>query len=227
MTFVILGLLILFLVFGPQLWVKLTLRRNGSDRPDLQGTGGELAEHLVERFDLKGVRVVKGNRGEDFYNPVDKVISLSPEHYSGRSIAAVAVAAHETGHALQHQEEHPGFMLRQRRIRLAMIIERFSALALMVTPIVFLLTRVPHSMLLTILIGISGMLAAIWVHLVNLPIELDASFKKAMPILAEGYLSEKDLPAAREVLKAAALTYVAAALASLLNFGRWYAILKR
>ncbi|WP_257287498.1 zinc metallopeptidase, partial [Endozoicomonas sp. SESOKO2] len=102
-----------------------------------------------------------------------------------------------------------------------------SAMALMITPLVFALTRVPHSVLLTILIGVSGMIAAIWVQLINLPVELDASFKKALPILAEGYLSEKDMPAARDVLKAAAMTYVAAALGSLLNLGRWVAILRR
>ncbi|WP_448215640.1 zinc metallopeptidase [Endozoicomonas sp. 2B-B] len=227
MVFVILGLLILVLVFGPQIWVKRTIRLHSSDRPDLQGTGGELAEHLVERFGLEGVKVIKGNQGEDFYNPEEWLISLSPENYDGRSVSAVAVAAHETGHALQHQEKHAGFMLRQRRIRLAITIERFSAMALMITPLIFALTRVPHSMLLTVLVGISGMLAAIWVQLINLPVELDASFKKALPILAEGYLSEKDMPAAREVLKAAAMTYVAAALGSLLNLGRWIAILRR
>ena len=227
MVFVILGLLILVLVFGPQIWVKRTLKMHGGDRSDLQGTGGELAVHLVERFGLEGVKVVKGNQGEDFYNPEDLLISLSPENYDGRSVSAVAVAAHETGHALQHQEKHAGFMLRQRRIRLAMTIERFSAMALMITPLVFALTRVPHSILLTVIIGVAGMLAAIWVQLINLPVELDASFKKALPILSEGYLSEKDMPAATKVLKAAAMTYVAAALGSLLNLGRWIAILRR
>ena len=227
MVFVILGLLILLLIFGPNLWIKRTLKLHSGDRPDLQGTGGELVAHLIERFSLEGVTVVKGGKGEDFYNPAERIISLSPENYDGRSVSAVAIAAHETGHALQHQEQHPGFMLRQRRIKLAVTIERFSAIALMITPIVFVLTRVPHSMLLTVLIGISGMLAAIWMQFMNLPVEMDASFNKAMPLLEEGYLTDQDLPAARDVLKAAALTYVAGALASLLNLGRWLAILRR
>ena len=219
-------LLIVALVFGPQIWVRYVLRRHGGDRPDLQGTGGELAEHLIQRFNLNAT-VKMGGFGEDYYNPDEHLISLSPEHYDGRSIAAVAVATHEVGHALQHKEEHPGFMLRQKRIRTAMAIERFSAIALMITPIVFLLTRVPQSTLLTLLIGASGMLAAVWVQIMNLPVENDASFNKAMPILEEGYLSPQDIPAARRVLKAAALTYVASALASLLNLGRWIAILRR
>ena len=104
---------------------------------------------------------------------------------------------------------------------------RFSAMALMVTPIIFLVTRLPQSTLITLLLGTSGMAGSLWVQLMNLPVELDASFNKALPILAEGYLGQDDLPGARKVLKAAAMTYVAAALASLLNIGRWISIMRR
>ena len=97
----------------------------------------------------------------------------------------------------------------------------------MVSPVIFLLTRVPQSTLLTAVIGAIGMLAVVWVQFMNLPVENDASFNKALPILEEGYLMISDQPAARQVLKAAALTYVAAALASLLNLGRWIAVLRR
>ncbi|OED50550.1 peptidase [Endozoicomonas sp. (ex Bugula neritina AB1)] len=227
MHFIILGVLIILLVFGPQWWVRRTLNRYGHERADLSGTGGELAKHLIERFELKGVKVQEGGIGEDYYNPEDKVVSLSSAHYSGKSLAAVAVATHEVGHALQHKQRHKGFMLRQRRIRLAATIERLSAIALLISPILFLLTRVPQSTLLTLVIGGAGMLASIWVQCINLPVELDASFNKAMPILSEGYLSNEDLPSARKVLWAAAMTYVAGALASLLNLGRWIAILRR
>ena len=227
MSYVVIGLLILILVFGPQYWVHSTLKRYGKCRKDLQGTGGELAEHLVERFSLEGVKVVRGKPGEDYYDPEAKIISLSPQHFDGQTVAAVAVATHETGHAIQHKEQQPDFMKRQQRIRTAINIERFSAMALLVSPLIFALTRVPHSMLLTVFIGLSGMLANVWVQYRNLPVELDASFGKAMPILEQGYLSGDDLLGARVVLKAAAYTYVAAALASLLNLGRWLMILRR
>ena len=218
---------IVLLVFGPQFWVRFTMRRYGGDRPDLQGTGGELAEHLIERFQLEGVSLKMGEPGADYYDPEEKVVSLSPDNYKNKSVTAVAVATHEVGHAIQHKEQHPGFMLRQRRIKTAIAIERFSAIALMITPVIFLITRVPQSTLLTVAIGASGMLAAVWVQLMNLPVEKDASFNKALPILEEGYLSPRDLQGARKVLKAAAFTYVAGALASLLNLGRWIAVLRR
>ncbi|WP_257263888.1 zinc metallopeptidase [Endozoicomonas sp. ONNA2] len=168
MPLILILLAVLILVFGPQFWVRHTLRKYGQDRPDLQGTGGELAQHLIERFQLDGVSVREGQEGEDYYDPENRVVSLSSWHYRGKSIAAVAVATHEVGHALQHQEQHPGFMRRQRRLKIAMMIERFSVVSLMVTPFIFLLTRLPQSTLITLLLGASGMIASLWVQLMNL-----------------------------------------------------------
>ncbi|WP_330926183.1 zinc metallopeptidase [Candidatus Sororendozoicomonas aggregata] len=227
MGYIVLGVVVVLLVFGPQWYVRQTLHRHSAERKDLQGTGGELAEHLIGRFDLSGVSVAEGGVGEDFYDPKTKRISLSPGHYHGKSIAAVAVAAHEACHALQHKEQHKGFMRRQQRITMALWIERFSALALMLSPVLFIITRIPQSTLLTLVIGLTGLLASLWVQLMNLPVELDASFNKALPLLEEGYLAGQDIPNARKVLKAAAYTYVASAMASLLNIGRWITILRR
>ena len=227
MPLILLSLAVIALVFGPQFWVTRVLRKYDSERSDLPGTGGELIAHLISRFSLDGVTLREGQPGEDYYDPERRVISLSAPYFHRKSITAVAIATHEVSHALQHREQHAGFMRRQRRLRLAMIIERFSAMALMVTPIIFLVTRLPQSTLITLLLGASGMFCSLWVQLLNLPVELDASFNKALPILTEGYLAQDDLPGARKVLKAAAMTYVAAALASLLNIGRWISIMRR
>jgi Zn-dependent membrane protease YugP len=79
-----------------------------------------------------------------------------------------------------------------------------------------------------LLIGVLSMALGTIVHLVTLPVELDASYGKALPLLKEGnYLHEGDLRHAQRILKAAALTYVAGSLASLLNLGRWLAVLRR
>jgi Zn-dependent membrane protease YugP len=92
----------------------------------------------------------------------------------------------------------------------------------------FLVTRAPQASALMLLIGVGSMALGTVVHFVTLPVELDASYGKALPILEEGsYLHDGDLPHARKILKAAALTYVAGSLASLLNLGRWIAVLRR
>ena len=90
-----------------------------------------------------------------------------------------------------------------------------------------LIGRAPSPALLSVLGGFLIMGFGVVVQLLTLPVELDASFRKALPMLEAGYLETNQVPAARQILRAAAWTYVAASLASLLNFWRWMAILRR
>jgi hypothetical protein len=100
----LLGMLILLaLLLGPLLWIRRTLATHSTERTDYPGTGGELAEHLINDLGLTGVRVEKTDRG-DHYSPEDRTVRLSEKNLTGRSITAAAVAAHEVGHALQHRD---------------------------------------------------------------------------------------------------------------------------
>src|SRR5262245_52985130 len=93
---VVLALVILLAVvlLGPQWWVRRVLSRHGIERHDLPGTGGELARHLLDAAGLHGVKVELTGDG-DHYDPEDRAVRLLPQHHDGRSVAAVAVAAHE------------------------------------------------------------------------------------------------------------------------------------
>src|SRR5438477_3283915 len=93
------ALLLFAALLGPQWWVRRVLERHGTDRPDLPGTGGELARHLLDEAGLRGVNVELTGDG-DHYDPAAHAVRLLPQHYDGRSVAAVAVAAHEVSHAL-------------------------------------------------------------------------------------------------------------------------------
>jgi Zn-dependent membrane protease YugP len=140
----------------------------------------------------------------------------------------VAVAAHEVGHALQHQRNEQKLALRHRLVRLAQTTQQLGAGAMFLLPVVMAVTRAPSAGLLMAAIGLGSMASATLVHLVTLPVELDASFGKALPVLIAGhYIEPGDAPAVRRVLRAAALTYVAGSLASLLNLARWLAFLRR
>jgi Zn-dependent membrane protease YugP len=109
-----------------------------------------------------------------------------------------------------------------------MVGERIAGIMMFAAPVVLMLTRIPQAGALTMLIGLLSMGLSTVVHLVTLPVEFDASYGKALPILKEGnYLHDGDLKHAEKILKAAALTYVAGSLASLLNLGRWIAVLRR
>lgn len=213
--------LILGLIFGPQYWVGYVIKKHAEPRPDLQGTGGELAEHLIDHYQLNGVGVEVTDQG-DHYDPESRTVRLSADNYNGSSISAVAIAAHEVGHAIQHAGGERMLALRQSLAKLLIWTDRFASIFFFIGPILALVTRSPALFLLMSAFGIGLMAMRVVVQLVTLPVEFDASFKKALPILEQGgYLSTEDLPAARSVLKAAAMTYVAAALMSLLNILRF------
>ncbi len=85
-----LGLVYLFLlVYGPHLWVKFVMWRHSSELDDMPGTGGELANHLVETLKLDGVTVKPGNAGQNYYNPDEKVVCLDANLYEGKSLTAL------------------------------------------------------------------------------------------------------------------------------------------
>ncbi len=228
MRYLLILLPLLLLVFGPQWWAKYTFRRYAEVLPRVRGSGGELARHLLDRFGMQEVAVQKGKLGEDYFDPQNGVVSLSPDNHDMNSLTAVAVAAHEVGHAIQHQRKESGLALRSRLVKLAQISQRLGAAAMFLLPIVLLVTRAPSAGLIMGLVGFGSMAIGTLVHLVTLPVELDASFGKALPILIEGgYIEARDEFAVRRVLRAAALTYVAGSLASLLNLARWFAWLRR
>jgi len=214
------------LIFGPQVWVKYAISKHSKERTDFPGTGGEFAEHLLQHFEIAGIGVEVTDKG-DHYDPQDHMVRLLQNHHSGKSITAVAIAAHEVGHAIQHQGGNSMLALRQRLVALASITDRIAGVFFLLAPVLGIFVRSPVAFLGVVLIGIFFIAVRLVVHIVTLPVEWDASFNKALPILEEGqYLSPQDLPAAREVLRAAALTYVSAALASLLDLARWIRILR-
>ena len=227
MPFLLLAILLLALIFGPQWWAQYTFRRYARTHERLPGTGGELARHLLDRFDMRDVAVERTEPGQDHYDPRTRTVRLSPDNHDGRSLTAIAVAAHEVGHAIQHHRNEPMLLWRNRLVAWAAGAQRFGAGAMLLIPVAALVTRSPAAGLLVFLIGFGSLFLTTLVHLVTLPVELDASFNKALPILAAGYLEKHELPAARRILRAAALTYLAGSLASLLNLGRWLVLLRR
>ena len=220
-------IVILALVFGPGWWVRNVMSRYSKPEDRYDGTGGELARYLLDGLDLQNVKVEETPDG-DHYDPEEKVIRLTPGNLNGRSLTAVTVAAHEVGHALQDASGYAPLKIRSQLIMLTRPVQRLGAGILVAAPLVGMLTRAPLVSLLMILGGFMSLGATTLVHLVTLPTELDASFNRALPMLEKGgILKPVDLPHARRLLKAAALTYLSASLASLLNIARWWALLRR
>lgn len=227
MIVVILMVLIVIAVFAPQWWAQHTLRRYAVDCPHLPGSGGELARHLLTQFRLDGVGLELTDQG-DHYDPVTRCVRLTAPHMQGRSLSAVAVAAHEVGHALQHADGYAPLLWRTRTVTWAHGLERAGVAFMLLAPPLALLLRAPLPGVAIAGLGLCLLGLPLLVHLLTLPVEWDASFGRALPLLRAGdYLGQPDLQRVQQILLACALTYVAASLAGLLNLARWWRLWRR
>lgn len=217
---------LILLIAGPGLWARHVLERYGREEY-FSGTGIDLARILVEDLKLEGVRVETTDKG-DHYDPLEKVVRLNPAMTGRRSLTAVVVAAHEVGHAMQDQSGDGLLRFRTNLVRTGIWAERIGAAALMVAPLLGAALQVPVVGRLLLVAAVCVLGIPVAVHLVTLPVEVDASFARALPLLKAGrYIPPEDEPAARRILTACALTYLAQALASMFNVLRWARIFRR
>jgi hypothetical protein len=226
--YALLTLILIAAVYAPQFWVRYTMRRYSGEVPAMPGTGGELAEHLVARFELEGVAVETTDEGRDHFDPSAPAVRLSPSVFSGKSLTAVAIAAHEVGHAIQFHRRETIFQLRERYMPIALRLRQAGEILLLLVPVIALVLKAPPLIFGAIALSLLLQLVGAGAYLIMLPEEWDASFNKALPILQQGeYVPENQLGDVRKILRAAALTYFAGALASILNLGRWALLLRR
>ncbi len=179
--------------------------------PNRQGlTGAEAARRILDAAGLLTVRieVTQGFLG-DHYDPRTRVLRLSPDVYGKPTLAAVGVAAHEAGHALQHAKGYAPLQLRSALVPVAQI---GSQLAWPLLLFGFLLQT-----LALVKVGVVLFAGAVAFQLVTLPVEFNASRRALVALQGAGVLAPDELPGARQVLSAAALTYVAAAVTAVLQ----------
>jgi hypothetical protein len=227
MHLIVIIILIFAVIFGPQYWVQYVMQRyNRKPEKNFTGTGGELARHLLDRYELAEVKVEITDQG-DHYDPLDKAVRLTEDKFNGKTLTAITVAAHEVGHALQDKAGESMFRWRTKLASAAAGAQKMGSFLLFLAPVLTVVTRAPPAGLLSVLAALLILGSGLAVQLVTLPVELDASFRKALPVLKSGYLDQRQYRPAERILRAAALTYVAASLAGLLNFWRWMQVIKR
>jgi Zn-dependent membrane protease YugP len=128
---------------------------------------------------------------------------------------------------MQDATGYQPLVARTRLAKQAIQIERIGAVVMLAAPIMMVLAKTPHLLLVEMCAGVLILGMSLIMHAYTLPVEYDASFRRALPLLqAGGYIPDRDMPAAREILRAAAFTYVAAAAMSLLNVARWFRVLR-
>lgn len=226
MVVIIFIIAIVALLYGPAWWAQFVISRHNRDEY-FSGSGFDLAHLILNRHDLGDVSVVETDKGSH-YDPVKKVVALNAAQCGRKTLTAVVVAAHEVGHAVQDHQGYRPLKLRSKLVVLASRIERVGAGIMMAVPVIALITRVPATGFMLFMGGLGTLCIPLVVHLLTLPTEFDASFRRAMPVLVEGeYIPPEDIPAARRILWACSLTYVAGALVGLLNIWRWVRVLRR
>lgn len=183
-------------------------------------TGSETARRILQHAGLFDVEI-KPTQGRltDNYNPRKKTLNLSEGNYSGSSIAAVAVSAHESGHALQHSQNYIPLFFR------SLLAPVVSFASYMLWPLLILGLMAGFASTIDIVVYI--FLAIFVFQLITLPVEFNASRRALHELTMDGVLTEEEIYGARKMLNAAALTYVAATLIALLNVLRFAAMSRR
>ena len=204
--------------------VKSSFEKNNKYRSRSGMSGYDTVYRLMRAYGVNDISIgAVGGFLTDHYHPNKKIVNLSESTYSNSSVAAVAVAAHEVGHVMQKKD---GYLLYRIRTVLVPVVNFASKLAM---PLVlggillnfFVELADPNTCFYIALVGVFLYGGSLLFALVTLPVELNASKRARKMLLEQGILSEDEIPGAKEVLSAAALTYLASLLASLVSFLRF------
>lgn len=207
----------LILAFYAQIKVQSTFQRYLRVQSRSGLTGADVAREILGINGINDVSVqVQGGTLTDYYDPTRKVLKLSSNVYNGRSLAALGVAAHECGHAIQHNEGYGPLALRNFIVPVAGFGSRLAF------PLFFIGLIFRTDFLMTL--GILLFAAAVLFQLITLPVEYNASNRAIAVLEGHGFIQRDEVRPVRKVLSAAALTYVAATLMAVMQLLRLLAI---
>jgi hypothetical protein len=192
-----------------QMRISMTYARAQRMAAPLSGVAA--ARHILDSAGLSNVQIEQiPGRLSDHYDPRDKVLRLSPEVYQSRTLAAVGIAAHEAGHAIQDAHAYAPLLLRNAAVPVAGFGSNFGILLI-------ILGAVLNMNALLIWLGIGLFACVVVFQVVNLPVEFNASARAKAQLVQLGIISQDELVYVKKVLNAAALTYVAATLQAILT----------
>lgn len=215
-SYYMIGTVLVLLAAVLALWAQMKVQSTYSRYkkiPNSRGmSGAQIAREILDSEGLQDIQIyeVKGNLS-DHYNPGKKTINLSSDIYNGTSIASLAVAAHECGHAIQYKDKYVPISLRNAILPIANVGQYLGWIA------IILGLALRHTNIAWF--GFAAMCGILAFQLVTLPVEFNAS-SRALSILRTRYLNEGEYAGARSMLSAAAMTYVAAMISTLMSMLR-------
>ena len=202
------------ILFLPNLWVNYVLKKNNEILPDMPFTGKELGNRILKELNINNV-TIHSIKQLDHYNPIEKKVHISENKIDKKSITSISVVVHEIGHAIQDKENYKPLILRQKLIEKTMIFQRLGSFLLIIgLPSIFALTKSPLITFIAAILIMGCLSTNVLIHLITLPVEFDASFKRALPILKK-YVPNENMKQCKSVLRAAAFTYLAQSIISI------------
>lgn len=212
MYFIYLAIIILIPIYA-QMKVKSTYKKYSKVSASSGMSGAETARAILDQNGLFNVRVEETpGMLSDHYDPRDKTVRLSTDNYHGHSVAGVAVAAHEVGHAIQDKEAYAFLRFRHALVPVANFGSNISWILILIG----VLARIPG----LLIAGIVFMAAAVLFQVITLPVEFNASSRAMDQLVSVGVIRNDEERETKKVLSAAAMTYVAAALVAVLELVR-------
>jgi Zn-dependent membrane protease YugP len=212
-SFLIYFAVLLLLPLYAQFKVKRTYKKYSKVQSTSGMTGAQVARLILDQNGLQDVKVVE-SRGflSDHYNPMTKIVALSSHNYQEASVAGTAIAAHEVGHAIQHNEAYAFLTLRHKLVPVANISSNASW--------IFVMIGIFAGMSNMLLLGIVLLAVGVVFQIVTLPVEFNASSRAMTEVVSLGIIRNEEEKHARKVLNAAAMTYVAATAVAVLELTR-------
>ena len=201
-------------LFLPSLWVNYVLKKNNKILSDMPFTGKELGNRILHELEIDNVKI-QSIKHLDHYNPIEKKVHISEDKIDKKSITSISVVVHEIGHAIQDKENYKPLILRQKLIKKTNIFQKIGSFLLIIgLPSIFTFTKSPFITFIAAIIIMGCLSTNVLIHLITLPVEFDASFKRALPILKK-YVPNENMKQCKSVLRAAAFTYLAQSIISI------------
>ena len=217
---------IFFIVFlVPKIWLSYSINKNDKELENMPFNAAEFGELILKENNLSSV-IIEETELIDHYDLNEKKVRVQKGRLSKKSLSSIAIVCHEIGHAIQHKEQYGPLIKRTKIVKKTQWISRIGG-AVLYSGLPLILATGSYGLIKVCLIAVLvSVLLGVFIHLITLDVEIDASFKRAMPILQEKIPSIYH-PQCRSVLNAAAFTYIIGALTSFLSLRYIWLLLTR
>ena len=196
----------LFLSIMPMIWLNYIFSKNDKILVNMPFNGLQFGQMVLNERGLNGVKIEK-SLSVDHYDLNEKKVKVSEDRLSRKSLTAISIVCHEIGHAIQHHEKYKPLEQRTNLVKNTAWITQLGGAILMIGIPTILATGSYSFIKVCLVLAFMSLLIGVFVHLITLEVELDASFNRALPIIIEKVPAEYH-DACRSILKAAAFTYI-------------------